>query len=172
MRGRPNAPRTILAIVDPGSGCRRTIPCDGSRRWPTRLWRVCRRRSTACTPRWAGPRYRPSGCRGLSAHCPVLGAQRARHLRGTRIQPAVPLVPGHGPDRAQLRCLHQEPVAAAGARRGTRPDQRGGVGGRCGELAVARSSCRPAPPVRSGSPSANASPMPPRPSTPTASAPS
>ena len=37
---------------------------------------------------------------------------------------------------------------------------------------VARPPCGPAPPVRSGSPSANASPTPPGPSTPSASAPS
>ena len=103
MRGRPNAQRTILAIVDPGSGCRRTIPCDGSRRWPTWPWRVCRRRSTACTPRWVGPWYRPSGSRGFSADCPGLGAQRTGLLRGTGLQPAVPPVPGQGRGRARLR---------------------------------------------------------------------
>ena len=47
-----------------------------------------------------------------------LGAQRARLLRGARLSPAVPLVPGYGHGRAQLRPLdlHQEPRTAAAPR--------------------------------------------------------
>jgi len=103
MRGRPNPQCSMLAIVDPGNGYPRTIRCGGSRRWPMRSWNGCHRSSTACTPRWTGPRCRRSDCRGLAADRPVLGAQRARLLRGDRVQPVLSLVPGHGPDGAQLR---------------------------------------------------------------------
>ncbi len=82
MRGRTHPQRSMLAIVDPGNGYPGTIRCDGLRPWPMRPWNGCRRHSTACKPRWAGPRCHRSDCRGLAADFPVLGAQRAWLLRG------------------------------------------------------------------------------------------
>ena len=61
MRGRPNPRRSMLAIADLEERVPRVHPLRRLRRWPTRARNGCRRSSAACTPRWAGPRYRPSG---------------------------------------------------------------------------------------------------------------
>src|SRR5262249_50454638 len=57
---------------------------------------------------------------GLAADGAVHDSQRTALLRATRLQPAVPLVPGPGIGRAELRPFqfHQQPQAAAGARGG------------------------------------------------------
>ena len=107
-----------------------SLKCGVQTRWPTRSRNGCRRSSTACTPRWAGPRYCRAAIEGLTADRAVIGTRRARLLREAQVQPAPPLVPGHQPTGTQLRRhgLHQEPAAVVGARRGLGPVQRGCVG--------------------------------------------
>ena len=133
-----------------GPGCTCGASATGGCRRCSRPWNDSRRSSTACMPGWTGPQCRRSGYRGVAVDSPVLGAQRARLLRGTRIQPALSPVPGHGPDGAQLRCrrLHPEPTAVAGARRGPGPVRRDGVGSRRGRAAVGRARQRGRDPDR------------------------
>ena len=128
MRGRPHAPRTLRALVDPGRGCRRTLPgASGAGVRPH--------------VRHGGPGLGTArAVAGLAANGPLFGVPRARLRQRGGLPPVFPLVPGHGPAGAQLQCqrLHLEPVAAAGARRGMHPVRRGSVGDRCGEFAVGR----------------------------------
>ena len=59
-----------------------SLKCGVQTRWPTRSRNGCRRSSTACTPRWAGPRYCRAVVESLSADRPVIGTRRRAFCKG------------------------------------------------------------------------------------------
>ena len=94
MRGRRDPQATMLAFVD----MEERVPKDH----PIRsIKAVADEALERLSPEFdrmyskVGQSVRPAGttAEGIAAHLPVLGAQRAGVLRGTRIQPSVSLVP-------------------------------------------------------------------------------